>query len=314
MSNLPSVVCGPSAIAIGKELNPDFFSSFLRYLDSSAKTVETYTRALRQLARYFAINGISKPQREDILAFRDDLKASGHKPTTVQNYITATRLFFSWLSQEGLYPNVAEHIKGARLDREHKKDYLTSKQVKQVLSGVNKDSLQGLRDFAILALMVTGGLRTIEVIRADIADLRTLGDSTVLYVQGKGKEEKTDYVKVSLPVEQAIRTYLKARGTTAPEEPLFSSLSHNSFGKRMTTRSISGLVKSHLQGAGFDSKRLTAHSLRHTAVTLSLLAGKDITEVQQFARHSNIATTMIYNHSLEKAKNSCSEAITSAVM
>ena len=73
------------------------------------------------------------------------------------------------------------------------------------------------------------------------------------------------------------------------------------------------MVKDRLKEAGFNSERLTAHSLRHTAVTLSLLAGKDITEVQQFARHKNIATTMIYNHSLEQAKNSCSEAISKAI-
>ena len=81
----------------------------------------------------------------------------------------------------------------------------------------------------------------------------------------------------------------------------------------MTTRAISGIVKENFLKAGYDSDRLTTHSLRHTAVTLSLLAGKDITEVQEFARHRNIATTMIYNHALDKAKNSCSNAISDAI-
>ena len=92
-------------------------------------------------------------------------------------------------------------------------------------------------------------------------------------------------------------------------QPLFTSVSNNNRGKRLTTRSVSGTVKTIMQEAGYDSERLTAHSLRHTAVTLSLLAGNDITEVQQFARHSNISTTMIYNHALEKAKNQCSNSI-----
>jgi integrase/recombinase XerC len=162
--------------------------------------------------------------------------------------------------------------------------------------------------------MVTGGLRTIEVSRANIGDLRTLGDNSVLYVQGKGREEKTDYIKLSAPAEQAIRAYLKARGEKDEKAPLFSSTSNNNKGARLTTRSVSGIVKTRLQQAGYDSEKLTAHSLRHTAVTLSLLAGKDITEVQQFARHANIATTMIYNHALDKAKNGCSEAITQAIM
>lgn len=296
-----------------QSIRAELFARFIAYLDSTPKTIETYTRALKQLFKYFSINGIEKPQREDIIAFREDLKASGHKPTTVQNYITATKQFFKWTAQEGLYPNVAEHLKGAKLNRDYKKDYLTSRQVKEVLDAIELDSLKGLRDYAILTLMVTGGLRTIEVIRANIEDIRTVGEHSVLYVQGKGKEEKTDYIKLSPQVEKAIRTYLKERGEAQEAQPLFTSTSNNNNGARLTTRSISGIVKERLVKAGYDSSRLTAHSLRHTAVTLSLLAGKDIVEVQQFARHSNIATTMIYNHALDKEKNSCSEAIAEAI-
>jgi len=298
-----------TAIAERQTVGAELFNRYIDFLDSSLKTVETYTRALRQLFNYFSLNGITQPTRGDILAFRDELKASGHKPTTVQSYIMATKIFFSWMKQEGLYPNVADHLKGAKLDREHKKDYLTSRQVKEVLAGVDRSTEQGLRDYAMLFLMVTGGLRTIEVSRANIGDLRTLGDNSVLYVQGKGREEKTDYIKLSAPAEQAIRAYLKARGEKDEKAPLFSSTSNNNKGARLTTRSVSGIVKTRLQQAGYDSEKLTAHSLRHTAVTLSLLAGKDITEVQQFARHANIATTMIYNHALDKVKNGCSEVI-----
>jgi integrase/recombinase XerD len=296
-----------------QEIGAELFTRFIAYLDTTPKTIETYTKALRQLFNYFSLNGIRQPQREDIIAFREELKASGHKPTTIQNYITATKIFFSWTAQEGYYPNIADHLKGAKLDREHKKDYLTSRQVKEVLGSIERDGLQGYRDYAILTLMVTGGLRDIEVSRANIGDLRTAGENTVLYVQGKGRQEKTEYVKISQPVEKAIREYLRERGDAGEQEPLFTSLSNNSKGKRLSTRSISGIVKNRLKKAGYNSERLTAHSLRHTAVTLSLLAGKDITEVQQFARHANIATTMIYNHSLDKAKNSCSEAIAQAI-
>lgn len=291
----------------------DLFARFVGFIDAKPKTVETYTRAIRQLFAFFAARGITQPTREDILSYRDELKASGHKPTTVQNYITAARLFFQWLEQERIYPNIAAHIKGAKLDKEHKKDYLTSRQVKTILGKVDRSSLQGLRDYAILALMITGGLRTIEVSRADVGDLRAAGDNTVLYIQGKGRDEKTEYVKIDAKVEEALRDYLKARGSAAQTEPLFASLSNNSKGQRMSTRSISGIVKGHLQTAGFDSEKLTAHSLRHTAVTLSLLAGKNLAEVQQFARHANIATTQIYNHALDKAKNGCSEAIAKAI-
>ena len=297
-----------------KTIESKLFSRFISYLDATPKTIDTYTKSIRQLFNYFSLNGIKTPKREDILAYKEDLKSKGHKPTTIQNYVTACKIFFKWTSQEGYYPNIAEHIKGAKIGREHKKDYLTRSQVKDVLLSIEKEDIQGLRDYAIILLMVTGGLRTIEIIRADISDLRTLGDFTVLYVQGKGKEDKTEYIKISAPVEKSIRMYLQMRGTTKETDPLFASLSNNNRGQRLTTRSISGIVKNRLKQAGYNSSRLTAHSLRHTAVTLSLLAGKNLAEVQQFARHANITTTMIYNHSLDNAKNSCSEAITEAII
>lgn len=308
------IVQSRGEIVAQQTVGAELFTRFLAYLDSSLKTVETYTRALRQLFNYFSLNGIRQPTRGDILAFRDELKASGHKPTTIQSYITATKLFFKWTAQEGLYPNIAEHLKGAKLNRDHKKDYLTSRQIKEVLDSIERDTLKGLRDYAILTLMITGGLRAIEVVRADVGDIRTVGDFTALYVQGKGREEKTEYIKISPQVEKAIWAYLTARGEKDEKAPLFSSTSNNNRGVRLTTRSVSGIVKTRLQQAGYNSPRLTAHSLRHTAVTLSLLAGKDIAEVQQFARHANIATTMIYNHALDKAKNGCSEAITQAIL
>lgn len=302
-----------NSLDVVKTFDFNTFDRFINYLDASPKTVETYKKALRQFFNYLGLHGIRQPQREDVIAFRDDLKASGLKPTTVQNYITATRIFFKWTEQEALYPNIAEHVKGAKLDKNHKKDYLTSRQAKEVLANIKTDTEEGLRNYAILSLMITGGLRTIEVSRADVGDLRTLGENTVLFVQGKGREEKTEYIKISAPVEKAIRTYLKARGNVEEGQPLFTSTSNNSRGKRISTRTVSGIVKTALKNAGYDSARLTAHSLRHTAITLALLAGREITEVQQFARHANLNTTMIYNHALDQAKNGCSDAISNAI-
>lgn len=285
---------------------------FVDYLDASPKTVQTYSRAIRQFMKYVAEHDIAQPTREDVLAYREDLKLN-HKPSTVQSYIIAVRLFFQWTEREGIYPNIAQHVKGAKLSKDHKKDYLTSNQVKAVLGGIDRSTAQGRRDYAIFALMVTGGLRDIEVHRANIEDLRTLGDSTVLYLQGKGREERAEYVKVPAEVENAIRASLADREDLAGNKPLFISLSNNSKGNRVSTRSISGIVKTNLVKAGYDSERLTAHSLRHTAVTLSLLGGNTLQEVQQFARHSNIATTQIYAHNLDRMSNKCESTIASAI-
>lgn len=299
-------------VAVKNGLTADTFDKWTAFLDAKPRTVEAYTRAARQFIAYLADRGIRQPTREDVIAFRDDI-AKGHKATTVQNYIMAIRQFFKWTAQEGIFPNVAEHVKGAKLERGFKKDYLTSAQVKKLINKVDTSTLKGKRDFAILALMVTTGLRTIEVIRADVGDMRTVADFTALFVLGKGRDEKEDYVKIEPVVEEAIRDYLKERGTCKEGEPLFASIAHRNTGKRMTTRSISRIVKDHLREADLVSDRLTAHSLRHTAATLNLLNGGTPEETRQLLRHSSINTTMIYSHALERANNNSEARIAKSI-
>ena len=293
-------------------ITADLYSRFIDFVDAKPKTIETYTRALKQFFAYLYRNNINQPQRADIIAFREDLKATGHKPSTIQNYITTVRLFFQWTEQEHIYENIAAHIKGAKIDQGHKKDYLTGRQVKTLISDIDRTTEQGQRDYAILSLMITTGLRTIEVIRADIGDLRVIGNDTVVYIQGTGHDEKTAFVKVSEPVEMAIREYLRNRQTD-DSQPLFTSEANRNKGDRMTTRSISRIVKDNLISAGFNSDRLTAHSLRHTAATLNLLNGGTIEETQQLLRHTSINTTMIYSHHLDRMKNNSEDRVAKAI-
>lgn len=276
---------------------------YIAFLDKRPKTVETYTKALRQFAKYMAAQEISRPTREDVIAFRKSLEASGHKPGTIQTYIISLKQFFKWTETERIYPNITVNVKGAKIENDYKKDPLTSNQARELMAGIDRSTLIGARDYAILALMLTGGLRTIEIVRADIEDLRPLGDETVLYVQGKGHDQKSVYVKVPPPTEQAIREYLKLRGKASGKAPLFASASRHNMGERMTTRSISRIVKESMRAIGLDNDRLTAHSLRHTAGTLNLLNGATIDETQMLLRHAKIDTTLRYAHHLDRAKS-----------
>ena len=301
-----------TALAERKEVTAELFSRWTSFIDASPKTVDTYSKNIKRFFVYLMENGITQPQREDIVAYRDYLKED-HKPTTVQGYLAAVKLFFQWTEQERLYPNVAQRVKGAKLDTEHKKDYLTTKQVNRLLGAVDRDSLKGLRDYAILSLMVTTGLREVSVVNANIGDIRTAGDAVALFYKGKGHEETATYVKLAEPVEEAIRAYLKARGETDPEAPLFSSIANRNNGERMTTRSVSRIAKTRLVNVGLESDRLTGHSLRHTAATLNLLNGGTVEETQQLLDHANINTTLIYSHALERAKNNSEERIAKAI-
>lgn len=294
---------------VGLEELADRWESFI---DVNERSKTTYRNAVKQFIIYVKELAPENMDRQTIIDWRESLKEK-LKPTTVQTYITAIKLFFRWLEQEGIYKNIADHIKGAKISGGHKKDYLTSLQSKKVLAGINTDDLKGLRDYAIIALMLTTGMRTIEVTRANIEDLRTVGDYPVLFIQGKGRDEKSEYVKIAPPVETAIRSYLKARGEVKEGTALFTSTSNNNKAGRLTTRSIRGLVKTCLISAGYNSDRLTSHSLRHTAGTLALLNGATTREVQQLLRHSNINTTMIYAHELNRAKNDSELKVANAI-
>lgn len=290
------------------------FSSFISYLDNAPSSVATYTRALRPFIRYVKENGITAPAREDVIRYRDALKER-YKPATVQIYMTAVRLFFQWAEDNNLYSDVTRRVRVAKVDRqEHAKDYLTPVQVVDVLrTAQQEEGIKGLRDYAMLYLMLAAGLRCIEVSRANVEDLRPRGEHSVIYVQGKGHEDRRDYVRISPEAEKAVRAYLTARGAKSGE-PLFAATGNRrSEAGRMSTRAISGTVKSVLKAAGYDSDRLTAHSTRHTAVTLALMNGESLEQVQQFARHKSMNTTLIYAHELERDKNDCSDVITAAI-
>lgn len=281
----------------------DLFKQFIIFIDATPNTVRTYRGSLKQWFLYLREKQIMQPTAETVRQYRDYLQENGKKPTTVKNYIIAVKRFFSWTEEAGLYPNVAKHIKSGRLSKNFKRDYLTGSQARQILNHIDRSTIKGKRDYAMLVTMLTMGLRTIEVTRANIEDIRTKGNTTVLYVQGKGHEDKDDLIRMPQHVESAIRDYLSVRRANDLSEPLFTSTSNHNSDGRMTTRSIRRVVKTAFISAGFDSPRLTAHSTRHTAATLSLLNGASLQQTQELLRHKNIGTTEIYAHNIDATTN-----------
>lgn len=291
----------------------ELIRDFLEYSDVKKTSEESYIKNLRPLFRYLAQNGITQPTRADIKAYREMLLET-KKETTVSAYMTTCRLFFKWTEKAGLYPNIADRIKGAKVNADFKKDNLTASQVKEILQSIDQDTETGRRDYAMFLLMVVSGMRTCEVITANIEDLTVRGNRTCINVKGKGRDGKDESINIPAEVEQVIRKYLQSRDNTEPDAPMFTSTSNSNRGQRLTTRSIRRIIKNRMKAVGLDSERLTAHSTRHTAVTLALLQGESIEEAQVFARHRDVSTTMRYAHVIDKANNNCSNAIASAIL
>ena len=72
-------------------------------------------------------------------------------------------------------------------------------------------------------------------------------------------------------------------------------------------------MKKAMKDIGFDDSRHTAHSLRHTAATLMLRSGEELSNVKQVLRHANVQTTMIYAHALEREQNNAELAVSNLI-
>ena len=291
----------------------DVIAAYLAELDASEKTRGTYARALRQYAAWLEGEGLALEQttRASVMEYKRHLEASKSANTT-NLYLVAVRGLYTWLNAKTGYPNVAEGVRGLKKAAQVGKDALTLSQARDLLNA-EADGEQGLRDKAMVALMLRRGLRTVEVSRADVGDLRQVGGKAVLYVQGKGHTAKDDFIVLGEGAERAVSAYLKARraagGNVGEDQPLFSATGNRNRGGRMTTRAVSRIAKEAMRAQGIDSPHITAHSLRHTAVTLSLVGGATVQEAQAMARHANVATTMIYAHNLEKIEAKAEAAL-----
>ena len=290
----------------------NYLDSFFKQLQINELSKMTYKRGIKNFFLFLLNRQITQPKKADVVLYINTLLKE-LKPTTVQSYFMAIRQLFKWLESEGLYKNITLGVKGINISKQFKKDYLSEDQVKLLLD-FDTNSIKGKRDYAILLLMISTGLRTIEVIRANVGDLTTRGKNTVLYIQGKGHFDKDDFVIVPFEVEKCLREYLATRKKVTSDSPLFVSISNNNTDKEITTRALRQLIKNRLVNAGFDSERYTAHSLRHTAITLSLCHGNTLQETKAFARHQCIATTLIYAHNLDLDNNKCSSSIVKAIL
>lgn len=156
---------------------------------------------------------------------------------------------------------------------------------------------------------VQTGLRSIEINRANIGDLQQRDGYWILMVQGKGYSFKDDFVIITPSALKPIQEYLAIRPSATPKEPLFASISDRNEGGRLTTRSISRICKEAMRSNGIDSKRLSCHSLRHSACTFALLGGSDMSTVRLMSRHLDEKTLQLYTHHIDRIRNAPENSI-----
>lgn len=290
--------------------NNDLFNRFIEYTDVKETTLKGYITCIRHFTKWLNNQGITNPQREDIKAYKKYLDYSNYTAGTKAQYLRAVKHFFKWTASENIYPNITDNIKTARTKHDNtKKEAFEESDIKTILNSIDTASEKGKRNYAIILLAVTCGLRIIEMQRANIEDIQTIKGQKVLYIQGKGHDSKDDYKKLIPAVAEAIENYLQIRQPYKKNSPLFAGAGNRSRGERLTIPSISRTIKEVFINAGYNSKKLTAHSLRHTSNTLLFKSGADLYQVQKHARHQDPKTTEIYLHILDKENDTSEQEI-----
>jgi integrase/recombinase XerC/integrase/recombinase XerD len=279
----------------------ELVDSFINSQDVKQSSKLLYRRTLKQYFNWVEIKGylLSEIARPQLLEYKEELLSSNKSSLTVGSYITSVRRFYEWTEANKFYPNVAKGIKTPKRKQQFKKQPLLPAQATALL---NYYQDKALRDYAIITLLLRTGLRTIEVIRASVEDIVFKGSQRVLLIQGKGRDEKDNFVLLTDKTYQPIADYLATRGKVNSSEALFTSTSNNSNGERLSTRTISYIAKEGLKAIGLDNKSFTAHSLRHTTAVNILRAGGSLEMAQFTLRHSNPATTQIYTATLNEER------------
>lgn len=284
--------------------NNQLLNDFISYTDVQDTTLKGYATDLRPFFNYLKENGIKQPNRQDIRNYKRHLDNLNLTNGTKQQYFRACKHLFKWLASINIYTNVAENIKGFKVDiTKTKKESFNESDIKTIVNKIDVSTEVGKRDYAIILLALTGGLRINEIRNIDIQDIQIIKNEYIVYIMGKGHTEKDTYIKIIAPVYNAIKEYLNTKGRYNRTDALFTSTSNRALGKRITKESLSQIIKKRFRDAGYDTPRLTAHSLRHTSNTMLYKSGADLYTVQQHARHKDPKTTEIYIHQAERENN-----------
>ena len=235
----------------------ELLNRFIDDQDIKSNSADLYRRTLKQYFKWVALQGLpmGEIQHLHIIKYKADLLNDGKSSLTVGGYITSVRRFYEWTEAKKYYPNIAKGVKTPKRAQQFKKQPLSATESTDLLNQVTNP-----RDLAIINLCLRTGLRTIEVVRANVGDIETKGGQIILNVHGKGRDDKDQFVILTNKAQAPITEYLKARGIVLgnlkpgqQNEPLFISNSNKNKGERLDTRTIRRIAKNNLIAIGLNS-------------------------------------------------------------
>jgi len=288
----------------------DLIEDFINSLDVSPSSMRTYREGLKNFLNWR--NG-RPPEavvtQSEIKLYKEWLRQN-RAANTVATYLVALRRFFQYCVAEGLYPeNPVENVKGIRRPRGHLRQDISREGLRKLFDAVDRTTLMGKRDFAMINLMARNGLRVIEIVRANVGDIENRRGRQILRIWGKGRDERDEFVVLAEPTVAALEDWLAARGPAKPLDPLFIGVRARNKGGRLTTRQVNRIINRYLIKAGLKTEKISPHSLRHSFVTLAIQSGASLVEAQIAARHRSIETTRVYFHEHDRLESPTEDKI-----
>ena len=281
----------------------EYGEDFIQYLDVDDLTLKSYKCGINQFIEYLKDNNIKQPTRNSIIAFRDYLR-DNYSSCTVNSYMTSIKALFKYLELNKKYENIARDIKGAKYSTTPKKQVLSLEQTKEIYN-----SLIDVREKALFSLLITTGLRGIEVARAKIEDIKIHNGEVVLWVQCKKHDSKDEYAKLSNQVLEDIKNYIGNRTNGY----IFVSTSNNSKGNGVSTTTLRKTIKNIFKRFGLDDDSFSLHSTRRTSATIMYQNGVDIHSIQQVLHHVSSNTTARYINSVTRNDNKSEYIVSNAI-
>jgi integrase/recombinase XerC len=204
-----------------------------------------------------------------------------------------------------------ESVKGEKLSSYRDTSGVDPEAFKRVLSAIDRTSLKGIRDYALLILLWSNALRRSEVSKANIGDFDPVAKT--LRIFGKGRGNNAETVSLGSGTVMAIESWLEARGEVNPDKSLFCSVNAGYRDGRLCTQAIYNIVKERCQSASI-SKAMSPHRVRHSSITAALeVTGGDVRRVQKLSRHSSLNTLLIYDDNRKNHQGEVTDLLDSLV-
>ena len=280
-------------------------NDFLEYLEieqnRSQKTINNYDHYLTRIVDFGGDINVADIDNNFVRKWRLWLNRLGTNVSdelnkATQNYhLIALRSFLKFCAKREIPALSADKIELARTKRKQV-TFLNQQELHNLFAQPQNNTLQGLRDIAILELLFSSGLRVSELVGLNKNDINL--KRREFMVRGKGQKDRPIFISEN--AADKVQQYLDKR--TDNLLPLFINHSSNKNStdtngnyKRLTARSIQRMVSKYAKLAGI-TKHVSPHTLRHSFATDLLMNGADLRSVQAMLGHSNISTTQIYTH------------------